>query len=421
VNIKRATVGGVGRLWAVARGITKRKRAEEEPAARWRARLEHASLYFTDVTSRKHGDPARARLTAILEATSDFVATADAAHRVLYFNKAARQMLGIGQDEDLSTIRIEDTHPRWANDLLLNEGIPTAICEGIWSGETALLARDGREIQISQVIISHKAPDGTVECLSTIGRDITGRRRAEEFREGYLHAIAHDLRGPLGVIGGHAKLLQQGFHDEQDGSAQRSLSAISRAVQRMDFMIEEMVDSARLEAGQLVLTRQALDLPSLISDLLERVGATIDVRRINMAYPAGLPSVSADPDRLERILFNLLTNALKYSPETSEVLLRARPANGAVTVSISDEGGGIAPEETSRIFERFYRAKGVRKREGVGLGLYVSKMIVEAHGGCLWVESEVGRGSTFTFSLPTARADGPWPADSNRQGEPPVS
>lgn len=124
-------------------------------------------------------DEERARLSAILEMTTDFVGTADTEGRLLYYNRAARKMMGIGEDEDISNIRIPDHHPDWANKIVLGEGIPAAIREGAWRGETALLSRDGREIQVSQVIMAHKAPDGTVEFFSTIIRDISEQKLAE--------------------------------------------------------------------------------------------------------------------------------------------------------------------------------------------------------------------------------------------------
>lgn len=131
------------------------------------------------VIRRKQEEDARKRLTAIIETTSDFVATGNMSGHVTYYNMAARKMLGIGEGEDISTVRVPDTHPEWAASLVLNEGIPTAVREGVWRGETAFLSRDGREIPASQVIIAHKDPDGNVEFLSTIARDMTETRLAE--------------------------------------------------------------------------------------------------------------------------------------------------------------------------------------------------------------------------------------------------
>jgi signal transduction histidine kinase len=128
----------------------------------------------------------------------------------------------------------------------------------------------------------------------------------------------------------------------------------------------------------------------------------IDTGRINVEIPEGLPKVSADPDRLERILVNLASNAIKYSSPESDVLIRAESNDAEVIVSIADRGIGVHPEDISHLFERFYRAKGARKAEGLGLGLFITRLLVEAHGGRLWVESELGKGSVFYFTLPLA-------------------
>jgi len=134
----------------------------------------------TDITERKQIEEAKTRLSEITETTTDFVGTATIDGRILYINKAGRKVIGIGENEDISNLRISDCHPKWARELILTEGIPDAIREGAWIGETAFLSRDSREIPISQVIIAHKNPDGTVRNLSTIGRDISERKRFEE-------------------------------------------------------------------------------------------------------------------------------------------------------------------------------------------------------------------------------------------------
>lgn len=145
---------------------------------------EKRPLYFIsqiqDITARKEAEEIQKRLNVILEATTDFVATADTNGRVLYYNASARKMLGIDETQDISTITIPDTHPEWAGKLILNEALPTATLKGVWNGETVLLSLDGREIPVSQVIIAHKTSDGKVAYFSTIARDITDRKIAEE-------------------------------------------------------------------------------------------------------------------------------------------------------------------------------------------------------------------------------------------------
>ena len=145
-----------------------------------------------------------------------------------------------------------------------------------------------------------------------------------------------------------------------------------------------------------------MDLRGLVSDLKQRLAEAMETGRIRLEAPVDLPPVCADPDRLERILANLLSNAIRYSTPGTEVTVSLARRDDQVITAVSDRGPGIAPEELSRLFQRYYRME--PGREGLGLGLYISRMLVEAHGGRIWAESQVGKGSTFSFSLPVARA-----------------
>jgi signal transduction histidine kinase len=148
------------------------------------------------------------------------------------------------------------------------------------------------------------------------------------------------------------------------------------------------------------LNREAIDLHAYLPEFLQRSATAIDTTRIRLEVAADVPAVNADYNRLERIILNLLTNALKYSDPGTPVQLRAQRTDHVVEISVTDQGQGITPEDLPHIFERFYRAAGRRKAEGIGLGLYISKLLVEAHGGRIWAESAVGKGSTFSFTLP---------------------
>lgn len=170
----------------------------------------------------------------------------------------------------------------------------------------------------------------------------------------------------------------------------------------MNAMIQDLVDMARVESRQLRLSRTAVDLRSFLLDLNRRLADVLDTRRIRVEIPEEMPRAYTDPDRLERIMTNLLSNALKYSPADSVVKVTARAVDGEVEVSVSDHGVGIPDEDCPHLFERFYRIKGTRKAEGLGLGLYITRMLVEAQGGRIWVESREGQGSSFSFTMPRA-------------------
>jgi len=247
--------------------------------------------------------------------------------------------------------------------------------------------------------------DGSLLGAVTVLRDTTDLHKLLEEREDMVRMVSHDLRSPLTVVQGQAQVIERVLkRSNQDPRLQRSAETIVTSTKRMNAMIQDLVDMAQVESRQLDLKCAPMEMRAFLLDLRQRLAGVLDTQRIRVEMPEESPLVSADPDRLERVFTNLLSNALKYSPPETEVVVTAEIQHGEVTVSVTDSGAGIAREELSHLFERFYRAKGTRKAEGLGLGLYITKMLVEAMGGRIWVESEVGKGSTFSFALPT-RAD----------------
>lgn len=246
-------------------------------------------------------------------------------------------------------------------------------------------------------------PNGTQLGAVVVITDVTALHELQEQQKVFLHTISHDLRAPLSVINGHTQLIENIIEEHGiDKELQQSMNAIRRSIQRMNGMIQDLVDSARAEGGQLELKRQPVDLHTYIDDVLKRSAAALDSSRIHVEMPADLPAVFADYNQLERILINLLSNALKYSNPDTPVQVRARRIDDEVEVSVTDTGPGIAPEDIPHLFARFYRAHAGKTMEGIGLGLYIARILVEAHGGHIGVVSELGKGSTFTFTLPVA-------------------
>lgn len=294
-----------------------------------------------------------------------------------------------------------DGRPYTADEYPLARALRTG--ETVTDEEASFTRADGTRgtLRISAAPI--RDDEGHIVAAVAVFQDITERKRAEEFREQYIHTVSHDLRAPLTIILGQAEILERALQRAGlDGLQRRSAEAIVTAARRMNVMIQDLVDSARLESGQIRLQTQPVDLRAYVGDLLERAKPALAVGRVRVEMPADLPPVLADPNRLERVFTNVIGNALKYSPPETEVLVTAKRVDGEVEISVTDRGVGIAPEDLPHIFERFYRAKGVRRGEGLGLGLYIAKMLVEAHGGRIWVKSELGKGSTFSFTLPIA-------------------
>ncbi|HSM94247.1 MAG TPA: ATP-binding protein [Anaeromyxobacteraceae bacterium] len=242
--------------------------------------------------------------------------------------------------------------------------------------------------------------DGEIAGAVLTFSDETGVYRLQDERDDLLRAIAHDLRTPLNAIYLQAHLVEQGAGGPER-AAERG-RAIARSCERMSDMLQELVESAMLEAGRLHFAPQPVDVAAFTVELLQRLRGGLDVDRIRFGAEPDLPRAIADPKRLERIVVNLVSNALKYSPAQAPVEVRVAASEGGIELSVADRGVGITPEDQVHLFERWFRAKGTRRPEGLGLGLYVTRLLVEAQRGRIRVETAPGRGSTFRVTLPAA-------------------
>lgn len=274
----------------------------------------------------------------------------------------------------------------------------------IGSLSTALSVKIRRETELK-----HRAEEVAGERQRALDR----LNALQEEREALLHTVSHDLRIPLTVILGRAQLLLRMLDEDQIGHRERtSAEAIVDSARRMNIMIQDLVDMARAESGQLRLSIQPVDLDAFVRGLKGHLAGVLPTERLSIHSAGGLPRVLADPARLERILVNLITNALKYSTPGTEVTIDLVYRDGEVVTSVVDRGPGIPEAELHLLFQRYRRARAAAKEaEGLGLGLYITRQLVEAHGGRIWVQSELGVGSSFSFALPAERdfVRGRWP------------
>jgi len=229
----------------------------------------------------------------------------------------------------------------------------------------------------------------------TLSKIREGMRRQEDL----LRVVSHDLRAPLGAVSGQAQILRARAGGDPWVAARAD--AILRAAKRMDSMIGDLVDGAQQEAGRLRLDLQPIELHGYMTELVGRLQGSLEVDRVDLALAAQPPLVvKADPGRLERVIVNLVSNALKYSPAEARVRVDAEARDGWVILSIADRGPGMAPEDMAHLFERYYRGRAARERDGLGLGLHSTRLLVEAHGGRIHVENAPGGGATFRVELP---------------------
>jgi len=228
--------------------------------------------------------------------------------------------------------------------------------------------------------------------------DITERKAAERFRDEYVGLISHDLRNPLNSLGLEAQcarrsLLKKGLTEEAE-----NLDAVLASARRMNTLIADLLETTRLEAGYVVLEKRSLELGVWAAQTAHRIVTPEARGRLVIRTDDGPVNVLADAGRLDRVLENLVSNALKYSGEAPVTVAVRRQGDDAV-VSVSDLGVGLPATDLPKLFQRFFRASTHGAVNGTGLGLYNARLLIEAHGGRIWAESEPGRGSQFHFAL----------------------
>jgi len=228
------------------------------------------------------------------------------------------------------------------------------------------------------------------------------RQQLLELRASFTAMLVHDLRSPLTLLSAYVQL----FEAQPEGLSpqhRRYVAAMGEACTRMIGLVSEILDIERAEAGKLELRRTPVDLARLVGEAVERFEAVATQQAIDLALAVDgqPPLVHGDAGRLEQVVMNLLTNALKFTPPGGTVQVTVAPAPGGVEVAVRDTGPGIAAEEMSLLFEKFSQTSATRgTRPGSGLGLVIARHLVEAHGGRIWAESELGGGSRFAFRLP---------------------
>jgi signal transduction histidine kinase len=231
-----------------------------------------------------------------------------------------------------------------------------------------------------------------------------GIERATQLRDEMLAMVAHDLRDPLHTIAVGLETLLK-LQPPGDERAARQIVVMQRTVRNMNRMILDLLDVTRIEGGNFVLAREHVPVRPLLGEVLELFEAPAQQRGISLTChpPEGVPCVVGERGRLIQVLSNLIGNAVKFTPPRGRISVHAQVLEEALRFSVEDTGPGIPSESLPQLFDRFWQADR-RGRVGTGLGLPIAKAIVEAHGGRIWVESVLGRGATFHFTVPCAAA-----------------
>ena len=340
----------------------------------------------------------RSRFEAVLLSMFEGVMVVDIKGAILLMNQALKDFLLVK----------EEPHGKKPLEVVRNIEIQEIIDkvlkikQGVESREISLLLPE------EKTLLLHAAPvvrEGATEGAVLVFHDITNLRRLEKMRQDFVANVSHELRTPIASIKGYAETLIEGALDDKE-NARDFLKIIYSDSDRLAKLIDDILDLSRVESGRLKMTLT----PSAVKPIIERVVAGLKKQaqdksvKIKIDIPQDIPRVLADENRVAQVLLNLIDNAIKYTESKGEVIISADEQGEFVRIDVSDTGIGIPENDLPRLFERFYRVDKARSRElgGTGLGLSIVKHIVQAHNGQVSVQSVLGQGSAFSFTIPKA-------------------
>lgn len=347
----------------------------------------------------------KSQLNAIIEHGADGVMILDPDLRIQVFNRALSQMTGWPAEQALGqpcyqVLPLEGVTGRHLCDLQPEEidfpdGQPL-VAEG-W-----LTRPGGSRVDVSITYSPLYDDEGRLVNIIANVMDITRFREAEEMKSTFVSVISHELKTPVALIKGYASTLAREDANWDRSTLREGLDVIGEESDRLNALINNLLDASRIQAGGFKLERADVALPRLAAAVVESFRLQTDKHRFVIDFAPDFPAVFGDEERLRQVLNNLLSNAIKYAPQGGEIRVGGWREGEQVTVYVADQGIGIPAAEQGKLFQRFYRVDSSLRRstQGAGLGLYLCRSIVEAHGGRIWLRSEPGKGTTVFFTLP---------------------
>jgi signal transduction histidine kinase/HAMP domain-containing protein len=336
-----------------------------------------------EISERKKAEAQISHLASFPELNPDPVLELDAQGHIRYLNPAAATLF-----PDLPTSGIQ--HPLLA-------GWQTTVDE-LKTHKTRIITRDINtgdhwyELTIAYVI--------SIQSYRIYGQDITERKKLEQIKDEFIGLVSHELKTPITVvIGSVYTAMSKGISRKE---AQLLLQDAASSAESLATIVDNLLELSRAQADRLMIRREKIDIAETIGAIVDKLRGKSEAHKLLVDIPAGLPPVLADNVRMERILNNLVDNAVKYSPNDGDITVFARKENDCLVVGVKDQGIGISKEDQAKLFQPFERLELLDSVGGVGLGLIVCRRLVEAHGGRIWVESEPDKGATFLFTLPLA-------------------
>ncbi len=346
-------------------------------------------------------------LLAILENSADGVMIVDARGQIQVFNRTLARITGWEAEAALGRAPgdVLVLHDRQDRPVPLPElPLPAAAggAEKRRYVEGNVVRRGGPPLTVGVTATPLYDDEGLPARTIYNVVDITRFRQAEVMKSTFVSVVSHELKTPVALIKGYAETLRREDAEWDRDTLREGLDVIGEEADHLTSLIDSLLEASRIQAGGLKLQPTDVFLPRLAEKVVDAFRTQTRIHDFELDFPADFPRVWGDPERLREVLANLVSNAVKYSPNGGRVWVGGRVDQAGVTVYVADQGIGIPPEEQGSIFERFYRVDSSlqRRTEGAGLGLYLVKAVVEAHGGRIWVESAPDRGSIFIFTLP---------------------
>ncbi len=357
----------------------------------------NAQLY-TQVNYEKH------RLDALLDSAADGILILTSSRVIERCNAAFERMYGMPRVEIQGRLHTEVI--RWMKqpdyptlEQAENGGWPLTPNAYLYV-EGDLQRPEPPPIPVGITYAPLLTQEGALRNIIVTVRDITKFRNAEEIKNTFVSIISHELKTPVALIKGYVSTLRREDATWDRAVVRDSLKVIEEEADRLTTMIEDLLDASRLQAGGLKPNLSDISLPLLCQRLAERFLTQSDNHQIITDFPSNFPIILADEGRIQQVISNLISNSIKYAP-SGEIRIQGQVDPERVIICISDEGSGIAPEDIPHIFEKFYRApKAVNITKGAGLGLYLARAIIEAHGGRIWIDPKPDSGARICFSLP---------------------
>jgi PAS domain S-box-containing protein len=345
------------------------------------------------------------RLDALLDSAADGILILSPDHVITRSNPAFAHMLGVspqvlvGKRHEEIVVLIQH-----GDDLTLEDaeagGWPLTPNATLYV-EGDLKRSEGIPLPVGITYAPLTSTEGSLVNIIATVRDITRFREAEEIKSTFISVISHELKTPVALIKGYVGTLRREDASWERDVIKDSLEVIEEEADRLTTLIENLLDASRLQAGGLKIHLSDINLKAIIDRIAERLRTQTTLHQITVIFPPDFPLLMGDEERLGQVFSNLISNAIKYSPLGGEIKISGQVRTEHVILCVSDQGSGLAPEDIPHIFDRFYRSQdATRTTKGAGLGLYLARAVIEAHGGRIWVDPHAGVGARICFSLP---------------------